>query len=131
MGINDLLLHGGIQNSKMAFSRLFDWIFLVIFPRHYFIQVDFVVQELIELEALEWFEHFLNNFLQIFNQRLVLYLQDLLRDQNVFLLNPLLLLFNKLDKYLRFVVFLLYPAVPQIYYLAKLVHAIRTSENFP
>jgi hypothetical protein len=46
------------------------------------------------LEALEWFKHFLDNFLQIFNQRLVLYLQDLLCDQNVFLLNPLLLLFN-------------------------------------
>jgi len=68
--------------------------------------VDFVVQKVIELKTFERLEHFLNSFLQIFYQSFVVYLKYQLCNKNILLLNSLLLLFNQLDKDLRFIVFL-------------------------
>jgi hypothetical protein len=68
--------------------------------------MDFIVEEVIELETFKRLEHFLHNLLQVFYQSFVVYLQHQLRDQNIFLLNSLLFLLNQLDKDLRLIIFL-------------------------
>ena len=108
----------------MALSRFLDWILLVVFPSHYLIQMDFVVQKVIELEALKRLEHFLYRLLQVFNQGFVINLEHQLCDKNIFLLNPLLFFLNELDEDLRLVIFLLDFSVSEINNLAQLIHAV-------
>ena len=108
----------------MALSRFLDRILLVVFPSHYLVQMDFVVQEVIELEALKRLEHFLHCLLQVFNQGFVVNLKHQLRDKDIFLLNPLLFFFNQLDEDLRLVIFLLDFSISEINNLAQLIHAV-------
>ena len=108
----------------MALSRFLDRILLVVFPCHYLVQVDFVVQEVIELEAFKRLEHFLYRLLQVFNQGFVVNLKHQLRDKDIFLLNPLLFFLNQLDEDLRFVIFLLDFSISEINNLAQLIHAV-------
>jgi hypothetical protein len=41
----------------MAFARLFDRVVLFILFRPDFVEVDFVVKELIKLKTFKWFKH--------------------------------------------------------------------------
>ena len=68
-------------------------------------EVHFVLKEFIELQALKWFKHFFYHFLKIFDQRLVLYLDCLLSDQNVFLLDTLLLFISDLNELRAVIIF--------------------------
>ena len=108
----------------MALSRFLDRILLVVFPSHYLVQMDFVVQEVIELEALKRLEHFLYRLLQVFNQGFVVNLKHQLCNKNILLLNPLLFFLNQLDEDLRLVIFLLDFSIPEINNLAQLIHAV-------
>lgn len=80
--------------------------------------MNLIVQKVIKLKAFERLKHFLDSLLQVFNQGFVVYFKYQLCDENIFLLDSLLFLFNKLDEDLRFIVFLLNFPISQVNYLA-------------
>ena len=82
--------------------------------------MNFILEEFVELQTFEWFEHFFYHFLQIFYKRLVFNLDCLLRDQNIFLLDTLLLFVSDLNELWAVIVFGFQFALAKVYHLPKL-----------
>lgn len=99
LNVYHLLFQSRIQNPEMAFARLFDRVVLLVFFSHDFVQVDFIVEELIKLKTFKWLEHLFYLLVGSLNQSFVFNFKLQLCDQNVFLLNTSRLLFNYANEY--------------------------------
>ena len=93
LSVDDVFLQCGIQNAEMALSRLLDWVVFRFFVAHNFIQMNFVVQEVVELEPFERLEHLLDVLLEHLNQHFVLNFEHSLLHRLILLQHSLLLFF--------------------------------------
>ncbi len=69
----------------MPLPAFFDRVILLVLCRHDFIQVDFVVEEVVILETSEWLEHLFDLSAQILYQGLVFDAQLILLQTLTFL----------------------------------------------
>ena len=87
--VDNSVFQGSIQNPEVSLPGLFHLLELVILLAHDLMQMDFILKELIEIQSFEWLQHLLNHLLQILDQRLIIYFDGLLRNQDILLLDPL------------------------------------------
>ena len=93
--------------------------------------MNFIVQEVVELEALEGLEHLLDVLLEHLDQHLILNLEHALQHSLILLHHPLLLFFENSVENLTVVVLCLDFLSFQIDNLPQKVHRVRPGENFP
>ena len=108
----------------MSLPRLLEWVFALVLRRHDLVQMNLVVQEVIELKALEWLQHLLHVLLQGLYEGLVLDPQYILHEAVVLLLNSLLLFLEDCEEDLTLVVLLLDFLRSQIDDLPQQIHAV-------
>lgn len=75
--VDDLLFECSIQDTQVAFARLFDWVVLLVLCSHDFVQVDLVVQKVVILQSSKRLEHLLDLATQVLDQCLILDAQTL------------------------------------------------------
>jgi hypothetical protein len=107
----------------VALPRLLNGIGLVVFLRHDFIQMNFVVKEFVELQAFERLEHFFDLLVEQFDASFVIDFKTQLGDLLVFLQDSRLFLFDDEDEQGALVVLGFDFPLPEVNNLSKLIHA--------
>ena len=106
----------------MALARLFDRIVLLVSCSHDLIQMDFIVEELVVLEASERLQHLLDLTSHILNHSLIFDLERGLREALRFLLDSSLFFVQNVLKNYAFVALCLHLFRFDVNDLSELIH---------
>ena len=113
----------------MALARLFDWVVLLISCGHDLVQMDFIVEELVVLEASERLKHLLDLTSHILNQSLIFNFERGLSEALRFLLDSSLFFVQNALKDDTFVAFRFHLFRFDVNDLSELIHRFATRQD--